>query len=137
MLTDPAFGASILSISADFDITEKAHIPIPFQGADCWGAYAPRFNSAYVIDAGNPNITVVDPASGAVKGTIAYDASAKGGFDTAVDRSYMYVLAGGDYVVVLDLEGSHEGVVARQVQQFDLAGLGPRRQWQGMAVYPS
>ena len=137
LLTDPAFGASIVSISPSFDITETAHIPIPFEGADCWGVYAPRFNSAYVIDAGNPNITVVDPASGKVKGVIKYDASAMGGFDTAIDRTYMYVLAGSDGIVVLDLEGSHEGVVSKQVQQYDLSALGPRQQWQGMAIYPS
>ncbi len=137
MLTDPAFGAALLSISPAFEVSEKAHVSIPFEGAACWGAYAPRFNSAYVIDAGQPNITVLNPANGDVKGVITYDASAKGGFDTAIDRTYMYVLAGSDGVVVIDLEGSHEGVVSRQVQQYDLGPLGPREQWQGMAVYPS
>ena len=84
LITDPAFGASIVSIAyPSLKITEIKHIVIPNQGAACWGAYAPRFNSAYIIDAANPNITVIDPISGNIKGAIQYGAEAMGGFDTA------------------------------------------------------
>ena len=51
---------------------EKA-IPVPGQGAICWGAYSSRFNSAHVIDVMFPNLTVLDPSTGAVIGSVRYE----------------------------------------------------------------
>ncbi len=136
LITDPSFGASIVEIAyPSLEITEKHHIVVPNQIAACWGAYAPRFDAAYIIDAGNANITVVDPESGVMKGVIKM--SAKGGFDTNIDRTWMYVLTGDSSVVVVDLEGSNPGKVAAQVQKYDLASEGVKGHWEGMAIYPS
>ncbi len=138
LITDPSFGASIVEIAyPSLGITELHHIVVPNQIAACWGAYAPRFDAVYIIDAGHANITIVDPRSGAMKGVIDYEAGAKGGLDTAIDRTWMYVLTGDSSVVVLDLEGSGYGKGARQVQKYDLAAEGVKGHWQGMAVYPS
>ena len=137
LLTDPSFGAAILNISPSLQVTEKAHTVIPLQGAACWGAYSPRFNSAYVIDAGKSNITIIDPASGAIKGAIQYTVSRGGGFDNAIDRSYMYVLSGVSTIVVVDLQGSNSGRIPQQRQSFDITALGNAKNWQGMAIYPS
>lgn len=138
LITDPSFGASIVKVHyPSLKIEEKHHVVVPNQGAACWGAYAPRFDAAYIIDAGNPNITVINPESGRTKGVIKYDMSAKGGFDTAIDRTYMYVSTGASTVVVIDLEGSNHGKVSKQVQQYDLAKDGVKGHWQGMAIYPS
>lgn len=42
LITDPDFGASIISIAyPNLEITEMHHIAIPNQGAACLGAYAP------------------------------------------------------------------------------------------------
>lgn len=137
LLTDASFGASIISISPSLQITEKAHTVIPLQGAACWGAYSARFNSAYVIDAGKSNITILDPASGAIKGAIQYTVAKGGGLDTAIDRTHMYVLTGVATVVVIDLRGSNSGKVPREVQSFDISALGNSKNWQGKAIYPS
>ena len=136
LIADPSFGASIVSISPSFEVSERVHVVIPNQGAACWGVYAPRFNSAYVIDAGHPNITIVDPASGAKKGAIQLS-DVTGGFDTAIDRTWMYVLSGSGTIAVVDLAGSNSGKVPRQVQNFDLSSVGSPTEFQGMAVYPS
>ena len=139
LVTDASFGASIVEIAyPSLEITELHHIVVANQVAACWGAYAPRFDAAYIIDAGSPNITVVDPESGAIKATIELQRQGMGGFDdTAIDRTWMYVLGGDSSVVVVDLEGSNYGKVPTQVQRYDLAGEGPTGGWQGMAIYPS
>jgi len=138
LITDPSFGASIVEVAyPSLEITELHHIVVPNQIAACWGAYAPRFDAAYIIDAGNTNITVVDPESGVMKGVIKLEMSAKGGFDTNIDRTWMYVLTGDSSVVVVDLEGSNPGKVAAQVQKYDLASEGVKGHWEGMAIYPS
>lgn len=50
----------------------------------------------------------------------------------------MDVCAEGDSSVsVVDLEGSNSGKAPKQVQKFDLAGLGMKGSWEGMAIYPS
>lgn len=137
LLTDPSFGASILNIPSSLQVTEKAHTAIPLQGAACWGVYSSRFNSAYVIDAGRPNITVLDPASGTIRGTIHYNTSRGGGFDAATNGRYLYVLTGVPTIIVIDLTGSNSGKTPHEVQSFDITALGKIKNWQGMATYPS
>ncbi len=132
MITDPSFGAAFVSIGSDLKVTETNHIVIPLQGAACWGVYSPRYDTAYVIDAGHPNITLLDPGSGTTKGVVTYDAAAKGGLDTVINRQWLYTLTGDDSVVVVQLEGNG----GKEVQKFSLAKYGPARGWQGLAAWP-
>ena len=131
LLTDPSFGAAILSVSPKFQITERAHTAIPLQRAACWGAYSARYDSAYVIDASNSNITALDPRTGSIKDTITYDATAGGGLDTAVAGRFLYVATRAAKVAVIDLQRKTN----RGIQSFDLTGLGDAKDWQGMGVY--
>jgi len=137
LVTDAAYGASILQVAPDFTLTEIAHTVIPGQVAICWGIYSSRFNSAYIFDAGNTNITVLDPVTGAVKDKIIMDPSAKGALDNAIDRSWLYVLGGDASVEVINLLGENHGVTPIQVQKLDLSALGSRKGWQGFTIYPS
>lgn len=137
LLTDAAFGAAILSVSKNFTITEVAHTVIPNQQAACWSVYSPRFDSAYVIQNGSPVITVLDPATGAIRYNINFTASSKGGLDSAIDRTWLYVLGSNADVAVISLEGSNSGVMPKQVQDLDLSTLGDGTNFQGFAVYPS
>ena len=137
LVTDAAYGASILHVTPSFDLIETAHTVIPGESAICWGLYEPRFHSAYIFDVGKTNITVLDPVSGAVKGDIVLDPSVLGAYDNAVDRTHLYILGGDASVAVVDLEGSNSGKAPKQVQKFDLSKLGSRKGWQGFAVYPS
>jgi hypothetical protein len=56
--------------------------------------FAPRFNSAYVIDAAQPKITVLDHQTGNIKGTVHFDVTTAGtgGIDMAADRKWLYAL---------------------------------------------
>jgi hypothetical protein len=137
VITDPSYGAALVDVSWDFKFSVQNKIVIPGEGATCWSVYAPRFDTVFVIDAGTPNITLVDPASGAKKGTVVLDAANKGGFDSQIDREYLYVLRGTPAISVLHTGGLNEGVIPKEVQTFDLSAYGPRMGFQGMAVYPS
>ena len=133
LITDPAFGASVVTISKNLTVTEKYHETIPLQGAACWGVYSPRYRSAYVIDAGRPNITVLDPAKGNIKGSFEYDASAKGGFDTVIHKNFMYFLTGDSSILVADLSKG----LGKEVEKYSLSGQGPVGDWQGIAAWPT
>lgn len=133
LITDPTFGASIVNIASNLTVTETHHTTIPNQGAVCWAAYSRHYGTVYVIDAGHTNITALDPGSGAIKGAIQFQPDALGGYDTIIDRQWMYVLSGANSIVVIDLEKS--GGTA--VQQFGIGQEGPVGHWQGMAVYPA
>lgn len=115
----------------------QTKIAIPGEGATCWSVYSPRFNTVYVIDAGSTNITLVDPLSGAKKGTVVLDAANKGAFDSQIDREYLYLLRGTPAVSVLVNDGLNHGVLPTEVQSFDLSAYGPRQGFQGLAIYPS
>ena len=137
VITDPAYGAAFVDVSSDFTVSVQTKIAIPLEGATCWSVYAPRFDTVFVIDAGQPNITLVDPATGAMTGAVQFDAANMGCFDSQIDREYLYVLRGTAAVSVLYTDSLNQGVMPKEIQTFDLSALGPRMQFQGMAIYPS
>lgn len=137
VITDPTYGAALVDVSWDLQFTVQTKIVVQGEGGICWSVYAPRFDTVFVIDAGTPNITLVDPASGAKKGGVVMDAANMGGFDSQVDRQYLYVLRGTPTVSVLDIGRLNCGPTMKEVQNFDLSALGPRMDFQGMAIYPS
>lgn len=104
--------------------------------ATCWSVYSSRFNTVFIIDAGSPTVTLVDPFSGDIRGTIPLSGPS-GGLDTAADREYLYVLRGGAFVSVIDNRGLNNGKTPREIQTLDLSALGSRQGFMGMAVYPS
>jgi hypothetical protein len=137
IITDPAYGASIVNISPDLEFSVETKIPIPGEGAVCWSVYSERFNTIYVFDGANPNVTLIDPSSGAIKGVIAETPSAGGSLDSQIDRQFLYTLKGNPYIAVADNTGLTHGKLPTQVQLFDLSSLGPRTGFEGLAIYPS
>jgi hypothetical protein len=136
VISDPAYGAALVDVSWDFKFSVQTKIVIPGEGASCWSVYAPRFDTVFVIDAGHPNITLVNPASGAKKVQVVMDAANMGGFDSQIDREYLYVLRGTPAISVLHTDSPNQGVIPKEVQTFDLSAYGPRMGFQGMAIYP-
>lgn len=138
MISDAATGASLVTLNDDFSVTVDKKIVVAGQAAICWSAYSARFNTVFLMDAGKPDITVVDPTTGDIKGAIALDAANQGSFDTAIDRGYLYALRGGSAVSVVKLDGLKGDAGAPVlVQSADLSGVGKRQGWTGLAVYPS
>lgn len=137
IITDPAYGASIVDVSNNFEFSVATKIPIAGESAICWSVYSQRFNTIYVFDVGVSNITIIDPWTGAIKGTIAQATSDKGSVDAAIDREYLYSLKSGPFINVVDNDGLNHGITPKQIQSFDLSSLGSRQGFVGLAIYPS
>lgn len=137
LVTDPAYGASLIAISPTFAVTVTKKIVVAGEGAICWSEYSPRFDTVFIFDGGSANITLIDPASGAIKGAIVQSnfATAKGSLDSQLDRGYLYVLRGGSFVSVVDNHGLNGGKAPTEIQTLDLSSLGSRQGFQGLAIY--
>jgi hypothetical protein len=137
VVTDPAYGASIIDVSKSFGVSVSKKITVQGQGAICWSVYSERFNTIFLMDGGKSNITLVDPSSGEIKGVAVSSAAGMGSLDAQIAGTYLYVLRGAPLVSVLDNSGLTHGAMPNEVQSFDLRGLGSRQGFTGMAVYPS
>lgn len=134
-------GAAILDVSETLVVTALKDIFIPGQLAECWVAYSPHGKAAYVVDAFQANVTVVDTESGDVRARFGYPARAAGGVDAAIDRGRLYLLT--DDVVapkvnVFKLRERDAEEPAMLVQSLDIYGtVGSIGTANGMAIYPS
>jgi hypothetical protein len=137
IITDPGYGASLVHISPGFEFTVTKEITIAGQVAACWSVYSQRFNTVYVFDVGVSDITMIDPVSGNIKGTIPGLVAGMGSVDSAMDKQYLYVLKSAPFISVIDNTGLNHGVPPKDVQTFDLTSLGSRQGFQGFAIYPS
>ena len=134
LVTDAIGSVSIVTVSSSLNITEKTQIALPAdEGVACWSVYGASLSEAFIISGSNPNITIVDPSSGAVEGFITLAASDMFGFDSAIDRTHMYTLANTANIAVTDLAAKPP----KEIQNFDLSSVGNRKDRQGMAVYSS
>ncbi|KAG8414395.1 hypothetical protein J3459_014782 [Metarhizium acridum] len=133
VVTDPAYGASY---NRNLSVTASNQITIPGQGATCWSIFAPEFDTVYLSDGASPNIIALDPMSGRTKFVITGDTQSTCSFDSAVDRSSLYVLQGSPAVAVFDLRGSKGGDRTPSLSQYlNLSSVGARSGWIGMVVY--
>lgn len=134
LLTDAAGVGYILSVSSSLQVTVKDKIVLPSnEGLACWGVYVPELSSAYIITASITSITVVNPTTGSITGTITLPASDVGVFDSAFDRTYLYSLTNVANIAVVDLAANPP----KLIQNLDLSAIGARKGWQGMATYSS
>ena len=112
--------------------------------ATCWVAYSPFHQAAFVIDALQPNITIVNTGTGDVEGVFHYPTGQFGGFDSMVQRKWLYTLSDDQTdpkIEVFDIEGVNNGKEPVLVQGYDLfegvGGFAPAPSWMGLDVYPS
>ncbi|KAK5077819.1 hypothetical protein LTR70_009427 [Exophiala xenobiotica] len=142
--------AAFLDVSSSLEAIVAEIIMTPEQMASCWVAYAPQFDSAFDIDALKPTITIVSPSTGDVTGTFDFRTPVLGGFDSQVDRSWLYTLtdpfnvnppfnlAASPQVLVYDVSPVREGTPPHQVQSFDIfSSVGMIPNLHGLRVYPS
>jgi len=141
VISDTTFGAALLHIAPDLSVTTEVATRIPGAKAACWTVYAPEFEAIYVMDGANPNVTVLDPQTGAIRYQLDGPLDGVGAFDAVrgVGGRFLYVLLGKAGVAVWDLAGSRgsQGKKPKLVQSLDLSALGSRQGWQGLVVYPN
>ncbi|KAL8711828.1 MAG: hypothetical protein Q9220_003772 [cf. Caloplaca sp. 1 TL-2023] len=146
IITDPHLnspGAGVLEIKyPSLKASVEKIITIPNQKASCWVAYSPQYSPfLYVIDAAQPNVTIVDPRNDEVSGVfdIPSGTPGNGGFDTKIDRKWLYVIT--DRAVAPKVEVfkiGKQGTFLRSVQSFDIfSSVGQIPDWMGLAIWPS
>ncbi|KAL8872024.1 MAG: hypothetical protein Q9174_002274 [Haloplaca sp. 1 TL-2023] len=118
-------------------------IAIPSQVGDCWVAYSQDSSRyAYVIDAGQPAIGIVDPRTDGLQGVSGFGnttAVRLGGVDARLDRKWMYLLTNDPMAPKINVFGLERGgAKLRNVQEFDVFGkVGNITSWQGLAIWPA
>lgn len=138
VVSDTVAGAALWDINPALQVSTRNVITVPGNKASCWTVYAEEMDSIYIMDAGNSNITEVDPSSGNVRFQFAGPAHGNGAFDAIRGKNYLYNLQGVASIAVYDLfdTGYPRYKEPKLIQEFDLSLLGSRQGYQGLAIYP-
>ncbi len=136
VISDVTFGASIVEVSPSLSVTEEVMTIISTTSIACWTVYDPMHDSIYVMGAGLDNVTVLDPASGAIRYQPAGVSGSEGVFDAKQNGNFLYTLLGIAKLAVYSLAGS-PAVEPKLLQVLDLPSLGSRQGWEGLALYTS
>ena len=117
LITDPALGADLLSVSSTLEISVQKPINITYQKAACWSYYDAASQAFFVSDAAQSNVTMINAIDGSIKQTINFDASLAGGQDMVMAGNSLYLLSSQGPLVTIDM--INNGQTAAQVQTFD------------------
>ncbi|WYZ35419.1 hypothetical protein EsH8_X_000066 [Colletotrichum jinshuiense] len=133
--TDASFGGAVLSINSRTNVaTVKGKAAVNDQKATCWVAISPATNTAFVTDVGTNRLVEMSLTDASIKNTIDLSANGDPGLtDLKAAGQFVYALSPGNgttppAITVVDALGK------KQVQHFDLQGLGVGKNVQGMAV---
>ncbi|EGR52866.1 uncharacterized protein TRIREDRAFT_54426 [Trichoderma reesei QM6a] len=133
-VTDAAFGAAVLSVDAKTGAASiKGKATIDGQGATCWAAISPETNTAFVTDVAVNRIVEVSLTDASIQSITDLNNGDPGLIDIRAAGSFVYALSPGNgttlpAVTVMDV------VTKKQVQHFQLKGLGASKNAQGVAV---
>ncbi|KAL6802147.1 hypothetical protein J3E68DRAFT_423998 [Trichoderma sp. SZMC 28012] len=134
-VTDPAFGAAVLSVDAESGAASiKGKATIEGQKATCWVAISPDTNTAFVTDVSSNRIVEVSTTDASIKSVTDLSANGDPGLiDLRAAGSFIYALSPGNgttlpAVTVMDARSK------KQVQHFQIKGLGASKSTQGAAV---
>ncbi|TGO45048.1 hypothetical protein BCON_0430g00050 [Botryotinia convoluta] len=128
-VSDPAIGASLVSISSSSIVTADVPITVAGESAVCWTEYNRKRGELYLMDVAVSNITVVDAKTGAIKKGILQDDAGLGSLDARLGGDFLYVLKSASEVNVIKTSGG------KTVQRFNLTNLGSRQGFVGMATW--
>ncbi|KAF7916685.1 hypothetical protein EAE99_009578 [Botrytis elliptica] len=128
-VSDPAIGASLVSISSSSIVTSDVPITVAGESAVCWTEYNRKRGELYLMDVGVSNITVVDAKTGAIKKGIQQDDAGLGSLDARLGGDFLYVLKSASEINVIKTSGG------KTVQRFNLTNLGSRQGFVGMATW--
>lgn len=134
-VTDAAFGAAVVSVDAETGAANiKSKTTIAGQKATCWVAISPETETAFVTDVGLNRIVELSVTDASIKSITNLSANGDPGLiDLRAAGGFVYALSPGNgttlpAVTVLDARSK------KQVQHFQLKGVGASKNAQGMAV---
>lgn len=130
IVSTPKYGAALVSIAEDFNVTTNTIFNITGQKATCWTAKSAETGSVYLLDAGVASITAVNTDTEAPGHTLPGYQQGMGNFDGIISGSKLYVLQATAAIAIFDLKDPSSGP-----QAVDLEGFGNRASWTGMAIY--
>ncbi|TGO22027.1 hypothetical protein BPAE_0187g00160 [Botrytis paeoniae] len=128
-VSDPAIGASLVSISSSSIVTADVPITVAGESAVCWTEYNRKREELYLMDVAVSDITVVDAKTGAIKKGIQQDDAGLGSLDARLGGDFLYVLKSASEIDVIKTSGG------KTVQKFNLSNLGSRQGFVGMATW--
>lgn len=137
-VTDASFGAAVLTIDSAGQATVKGSAAIDGQLATCWATISDSTNSAYVTDVGVNRVVEMSLDDASIIKVLDLSANDDPGLiDVRAAGDYVYALSPGNgttnaAITVLDVSGGQGSM--KQVQHFDLGGMGVGKNAQGMAV---
>ncbi|TGO82746.1 hypothetical protein BPOR_0767g00050 [Botrytis porri] len=128
-VSDPAIGASLVSMSSSSIATADVPITVAGESAVCWIEYNKKRGELYLMDVAVSNITVVDAKTGAIKKGIQQDDAGLGSVDARLGGDFLYVLKSASEINVIKTSGG------KTVQRLNLTNLGSRQGFVGMATW--
>ena len=136
-VTDPSFGATILTLNKNEEAAVTALQAIEGQRATCWATISDVTQSAYVTDAAKNRIVEMNLQNAEIIKELDFsDNGDVGLIDLKAAGNFVYALAPGNgstsaEIVVLDVSGGQGSM--KIVQRFSLNGIATNTA-QGMAV---
>ncbi|OIW33070.1 hypothetical protein CONLIGDRAFT_695437 [Coniochaeta ligniaria NRRL 30616] len=133
-VTDASFGGAVLAIDGQDVASTVGKGVIDGQGATCWATVSPATNTAFVSDVAVNRLVQMSLTDATPLGQIDLSSNGDPGLiDLRAAGNFVYALSPGNgttspAVTVVDAIG------ARQVQHFQLQGLGVSKSAMGMAV---
>ncbi|KAF7945578.1 hypothetical protein EAE96_010345 [Botrytis aclada] len=128
-VSDPAIGASLVSISSSSIVTADIPITVTGESAVCWTEYNRKRGELYLMDVAVSNITVVDAKTSAIKKGIQQDDAGLGSVDAKLGGDFLYVLKSASGINVVKTSDG------KTVQRFNLTNLGSRQGFVGMTTW--
>ncbi|KAL4767059.1 hypothetical protein BDW60DRAFT_220838 [Aspergillus nidulans var. acristatus] len=133
LVTDPGFGAAVLSVNeSTHEAGLMAKTIIPGQTATCWAAYSAMTNSFFVTDVAVNRLVELDAVDARILRTTSLPYDDPGLVDLVVVDRFVYALSPGNgttdaAITVVDIEKN------QQVQHYSLKAFGVGPGAMGMA----
>ena len=133
-VTDASFGGAVLGVDGKGAGTVKGKGAVDGQKATCWAAVSPATNTAFVTDVATNRLVEMSLTDASIQGQIDLSANGDPGLiDLRAAGNFVYALSPGNgttqaAVTVVDARSK------KQVQHFQLQGLGVGRNAQGLSL---
>ena len=139
-VTDASFGAAIVAVDhTTNEASTVAKQAIEGQVATCWSTISSFTGTAFVTDVALPRIVEMSLKDASIISILDLTATQNPGFiDLIATGNFVYALSPGNgttsaAVTVLDVSGGPGS--AKEIQNFDLSGMGVDKNAQGMAIF--